>query len=194
MFYKLKEAIALPNQMLSIQFANGTTKLYDIKVLQEKMPVFEALKDERLFSTVKVDPGGYGISWNDDLDLSCDELWEHGIEVETPFDGLLSFSDATELWGLSESALRKAVSYGKIVPGVDARKYGKQWIVTREAMIREYGDPDQRRANIDKKLAALKHLGRTAPSVSEGCEPLRPYKELRDQMYNEMYERYLELK
>ena len=58
----------------------------------------------------------------------------------TPFDGLMSFSDASELWDLSESTLRKAVAYGKIVPGVDARKYGKQWIVNRDAMLREYGD------------------------------------------------------
>ena len=79
--------------------------------------------------------------WNDEIDLSCDELWENGVEVQTPFDGLMSFSDASELWGLSESTLRKAVSYGKIVPGVDARKYGKQWVVTREAMSREYGEP-----------------------------------------------------
>ena len=62
-------------------------------------------------------------------------------EVATLFDGLISFSDASELWGLSESTLRKAVAYGKIVPGVDARKYGKQWIVNRDAMLREYGNP-----------------------------------------------------
>ncbi|MDO4617167.1 MAG: DUF2442 domain-containing protein [Lachnospiraceae bacterium] len=28
--------------------------------------------------SVSVDVGGYGIIWNDDLDLSCDELWERG--------------------------------------------------------------------------------------------------------------------
>ncbi|WP_248922502.1 helix-turn-helix domain-containing protein [Olsenella intestinalis] len=53
----------------------------------------------------------------------------------------MSFADASELWGLSESTLRKAVSYGKIVSGVDARKFGKQWLVTRAAMEREYGEP-----------------------------------------------------
>ena len=58
-----------------------------------------------------------------------------------PFDGLILFSDASELWGLSESTLRKAVAYGKIVPGVDARKYGKQWIANRDTMNREYGNP-----------------------------------------------------
>ena len=63
--------------------------------------------------------------YNDDLDLSCDEVWENGTEVATLFDGLISFLDTSELWDLSESTLRKAVAYGKIVPGVDARKYGK---------------------------------------------------------------------
>ena len=29
----------------------------------------------------------------------------------------------------------------KIVPRVNARKYGKQWIVNRDAMLREYGNP-----------------------------------------------------
>ena len=78
---------------------------------------------------------------DDDVGLSCDEVWEKGMEVANPFDGLILFSDASELWGLNESTLRKAVAYGKIVPGVDARKYGKQWIVDRDAMIREYGNP-----------------------------------------------------
>ena len=141
LFHKVKDVSALPGMRLSVQFANGVTKLYDVAPLTARFPVFAHLADEALFSSVEVDQGGYGIVWNDDIDLSCDELWENGTEVSTPFDGLMSFSDASELWGLSESTLRKAVSYGKIVPGVDARKYGKQWVVTREAMGREYGEP-----------------------------------------------------
>ena len=58
-----------------------------------------------------------------------------------PFDGLLSFTDATKLWGLNESTLRKAISYGKLVSGVDACKYGKQWVISMDAMVREYGKP-----------------------------------------------------
>jgi len=65
----------------------------------------------------------------------------NNFNVELCTCSVISFSDASELWGLSESALRKAVAYGKIVPGVDARKYGKQWIVDRDAMLREYGNP-----------------------------------------------------
>ncbi len=131
----------MPGKKFSILFADGTTKTYDANPLISRFDAFEPLKNNSFFENVEVDIGGYGIIWSDDIDLSCDELWEHGITQTTPFDGLMSFADATELWGLSESTLRKAVSYGKIVSGVDARKYGKQWIVTRAAMEREYGQP-----------------------------------------------------
>ncbi len=104
--------------------------------------MFAQLKDNyTLFETVKVDVGGYGIVWNDELDISCDELYANGKLVKTPFDGLMAFSDATTLWGLNESTLRKAIAYGKLVNGVDVCKFGKQWVISVEAMRREYGEP-----------------------------------------------------
>lgn len=141
MFHKIKDVYPLPEWKLSVLFADGTTKTYDVKQLFSRIPVFRALQDEILFNSVQVDVGGYGIVWNDEIDLSCDELWENGVLEKTPFDDLMSLADATELWNLSESTLRKAISYGKIVSGVDARKYGKQWVITRQAMEREYGYP-----------------------------------------------------
>ena len=142
MFHKVKAVDALLDYCLSVQFAEGVTKIYDVKPLFAKWPPFKVLeKTPELFSAVKVDVGGYGIIWNDDLDLSCDELFENGETVKTPFDGLMAFTDATQLWGLNESTLRKAIAYGKLVNGVDACKYGKQWVVSVEAMKREYGEP-----------------------------------------------------
>lgn len=91
------------------------------------------------FFFVTVDVGGFGIVWDDSLDLSCDELWENGVRITSPFDGLIALSDATKLWGLNESTLRKAIAYGKLVDGVDVCKFGKQWVVSSEAMKREYG-------------------------------------------------------
>ena len=142
MFHKVKAVSALPDYFLSVQFAEGVTKRYDVKPLFDRWKAFSELeKSPELFSCVKVDAGGYGVAWNDDLDLSCDELYENGIAVETPFDGLIAFTDATQLWGLNESTLRKAISYGKLVDGVDACKFGKQWVVCERAMRREYGTP-----------------------------------------------------
>ena len=142
MFHKIKNVSPVSDFKLSVQFSEGVTKLYDMKPLFEKWPIFKELENNPAgFACVSVDTGGYGIVWNDDLDLSCDELWENGTAVETPFDGLMAFSDATELWGLNESTLRKAVSYGKLVNGVDVCKFGKQWVISVEAMNREYGTP-----------------------------------------------------
>ncbi len=140
MFHKIKNVSPLPEYKLSVQFAEGVTKIYDVKPLFQKIPIFKLLENNIVFSGVYVDVGGYGVIWNDELDLSCDELWENGTEVETPFDGLIAFSDATELWGLNESTLRKAISYGKLVNGVDVCKFGKQWVVSIDAMKREYGN------------------------------------------------------
>ena len=142
MFHKVKTVNVIPDYRLSVQFAEGVTKIYDLKPLFEKWPVFRNLKNnDTLLYSVEVDTGGYGIIWNDDIDLSCDELFENGEAVETPFDNLMAFTDATELWGLNESTLRKAISYGKLVTGIDACKYGKQWVISTEAMKREYGRP-----------------------------------------------------
>ena len=65
----------------------------------------------------------------------------NGKDVDTPFDGLIALSDATTLWGLNESTLRKAITYGKLINGQDVCKFGKQWVVTTKAMQREYGEP-----------------------------------------------------
>ena len=142
MFLKVKNVNALPDYKLSVQFAEGVTKSYDVAPLFEKYSFFLPLKDSpELFSSVIVDQSGYGIIWNDDIDISCDELWANGEEIDTPFDCLMAFSAATFLWNLNESTLRKAIAYGKLVNGVDVCKFGKQWIVSMEAMKREYGEP-----------------------------------------------------
>ena len=142
MFHKVKTVCALPDHQLSVQFAEGLTKIYDVKPLFKKWAAFKALEnDPALFSSIEVDVGGYGVVWNDNLDLSCDELYTNGRTVKSPFDGLIAFTDATELWGLNESTLRKAISYGKLVNGVDACKFGKQWVISAQAMRREYGEP-----------------------------------------------------
>ena len=80
MFHKVKSIEPCENYILLVTFESGEKKSYDIKPLTKKFPVFqELLSTEGLFNKVKVDQGGYGISWNDDIDLSCNELWENGI-------------------------------------------------------------------------------------------------------------------
>ena len=44
--------------------------------------IFNELKNPELFVQVKVDTGGYGISWNDDIDLDGEEIWANGTVVK----------------------------------------------------------------------------------------------------------------
>ena len=82
MFHKVKEVIPIENMLLKVKFVNDRTKIYDVKPLMKKWKVFEKLKNEEVFKKVQVDQGGYGISWNDDIDLECNELWENGTIIE----------------------------------------------------------------------------------------------------------------
>lgn len=54
------------------------------------------------------------------------------------FEGLYSFSEARKLLNLNESTLRKALKYGKIKEGEDCKKFGSAWVITIEALRREY--------------------------------------------------------
>jgi hypothetical protein len=65
---------------LAIKFDNGIEKEYDCEPLLDRAE-FRLLKDIGFFRTAKVDVGGYGISWNEDVDLSEHELWTNGKSI-----------------------------------------------------------------------------------------------------------------
>ena len=54
---------------------------------------------------------------------------------------VMTFAEATVLWGLADSTLRKMVTDNRLVEGKDYRKSGKVWIITKAAMKKLYGDP-----------------------------------------------------
>ena len=75
-FNKVSDVKLLKGHQLEITFEEGTVKNYDVSPLFSKRGEFCTLRDEPgLFELVKVDPGGYAVRWNDEIDLSCDELW-----------------------------------------------------------------------------------------------------------------------
>ncbi len=84
MFFKVKEVKPIEDYNLIVVFENGAIKKYDIKPLFDKWSIFKDLKSNNsLFNQVMVDCQGYGIKWNDEIDLSCNELWNNGVEIKT---------------------------------------------------------------------------------------------------------------
>lgn len=143
MFHKIRSVTPLEDYILRVEFCEGVTKVYDVKQLFDTFKVFNKLKENNLFIKVRVDKGGYAVIWNKEIDLACDDLFYDGKIIKSRFDGLIAARDATEIWGLNESTLRKAIQYGKLKRGIDVSKMGNQWIISVEAMVREYGEPKQ---------------------------------------------------
>jgi len=77
---RVKSVKPLTDMRLLVTFVDGMQKVYDCKGIVH-LDRFQSLENEAFFNTVTVDPGGYGISWSDETDLSEYELWNKGIEV-----------------------------------------------------------------------------------------------------------------
>ena len=82
MFYRIKAIKPIDNYKLLVTFFNDEVKEYNVSILFDKNQDFKVLSNTiGLFEQVKVDTGGYGISWNDELDLSCNELYFNGTSI-----------------------------------------------------------------------------------------------------------------
>ena len=69
--------------VLLVGFQNGIEKTYDVKNMFTMFPQLQILeKDQALFKHVAVDVGGYGLYWNDELDIDANEIWENGKDTE----------------------------------------------------------------------------------------------------------------
>ena len=132
---KVKEAVPLENMQVLVFFENGKIKKFDVKPIIEKYPEFEALKNPELFNVLRVEPGGYGISWNEDLDCSEVELYEGGVDVPLELSDFLAFAknnlittnEATSLLNCSRQNVEDLVRRGKLHPA-KVMKNGKLFL------------------------------------------------------------------
>ena len=79
MFHKLQGVFPMEDFVLGCKFRNGAIKLYDIKPLIREISAFAYFTEHpEAFKQVSISPGGNGIIWNDELDLSAEEVWVNG--------------------------------------------------------------------------------------------------------------------
>jgi hypothetical protein len=74
---KIQSVQALPGKKLRVTFVNGGIRLYDCRPLLKEEP-FKALQDDALFHLARAEEHGYGVIWNDEIDLAESEVWLHG--------------------------------------------------------------------------------------------------------------------
>ena len=121
---KIANVVPLSNMQLLVFFENGVIKKFDVKPIIKDYPEFEALEEPALFQMVKVEPGGYGVSWNEDLDCSEGELWENGVEIPLSVEDFVSFTqheivnttEVADMLGCTRQNVIAAIKNGHIQP------------------------------------------------------------------------------
>ena len=122
MFHKAVELEFKEGTTLELTFQDGKVKRYDMSVLFEKYPQLGALTDRYLFLSGKL-MGGYGIIWNDELDIEAETIYEEGDTVKTVMPAAdimvgnavaaaraekgISQKELSELTGIDQSDLSK---------------------------------------------------------------------------------------
>jgi hypothetical protein len=76
----LSAAATGPAELL-LRFSDGSMRVYDCGPLLERKGFDLLKKNPAFFRAVRVDAGGFGVSWNDDIDLSEYELWTNGKPI-----------------------------------------------------------------------------------------------------------------
>ncbi|MDO4982402.1 MAG: helix-turn-helix domain-containing protein [Eubacteriales bacterium] len=110
MFHKAVKIEYREGTVLELTFRDGYVKQFDMAVMFGIYPPLKALTDRSLFTSGKLSSGGYGIIWNDDLDLEAETVYEEGITVNklsTPVNTDIAdaLSSARAALGISQSEL-----------------------------------------------------------------------------------------
>ena len=84
MLHKITSLYTLSDYILLVGFGNGEFRKFDLKPLMDKYPAFATFKSVNgLFEQAQIDVSGFGVIWNDELDLSSEGIYEHGVSCRS---------------------------------------------------------------------------------------------------------------
>ena len=129
--------------IIQATFANGRIVEVDIEKLFGRTPSFVALKDKDLFNHVRIDGIGYGISWNDDLDLSSDFIYNNGKTIGFASPNI-------------KLAFAEALTYAREQEGISQRELAKRTkIIQADISKMEQGKGNPTLSTLDRLAKAL---------------------------------------
>lgn len=80
--HKITKIITLKKYVLLAQFENGERKQYDLQPIISEIDEFKTLAIVNgLFEQARVVSSGYCVSWNDNIDIACEEIYKNGKSV-----------------------------------------------------------------------------------------------------------------
>ena len=112
MFKKIAAVQPLGGTELIVWFVDGEARLFDAQELVDAQDEFAPLADEGFFRSASLAAEGYGVSWGEDLDLGCKDIYEHSKTidiVEAESTRVISdVVDARHTSGMSQAKLASA--------------------------------------------------------------------------------------
>lgn len=119
-----KNGVAKKVNVISIlrNFQNGSLDFYET--------LLNTFEDKRRFDSFKTSPGGYGIMWSDDVEVTYDKLYKIGYTISIDYDSIenivkhevLSISEVCEILHCSRQNVDDLISRGKLAPIKSAGK------------------------------------------------------------------------
>ena len=76
--WAVMEVIPHEDYTLSLKFADGSRKKFDMLPKIEQMKVFKPLKDISLF--MQAHKGGSGVAWDDQIDIAPETLYDESAD------------------------------------------------------------------------------------------------------------------
>lgn len=122
---KIEDVVTLSDYGLLVFFYNGVVKKCTLKKYFENNHRFSViLSNKGVYGSLKVSPGGNGINWGEQLEITSEEIEKMGIDVPLSLDDFLSFvkeriidgSEARELLNCSRQNLDDLVKRDKLHP------------------------------------------------------------------------------
>ena len=129
---KVEDVVPLSGFRLLVFFRNGEVRLCGAEALSSgRVECAPYLVREERFRTVEVQPGGYGVMWNDRAVISDRELYEKGESIPLSLDDLTGFvrdrivsaGEAAQLLGCSRQNIDDLIKRGKLHPVRRDAKY-----------------------------------------------------------------------
>ncbi len=78
----IEEVRPLEGFVLEAVFTGGEIRHYDCRALIERYSAFRAMEqDPEIFLHPRIESGGYGVVWTDELDVASEEIWDNGMAV-----------------------------------------------------------------------------------------------------------------
>mgnify|MGYP002508089029 CR=1 FL=1 len=139
---KVEDVLVLQDMHLLIFFRNGEIRKCSMREYFEKEKRFRALlMYPASFEAVRVQPGGYGIGWNEDTVITDQELYRMGTKIPLSAGdfcrfaerNLVNSAEAAGILGCSRQNIEKMIDGGKLHP---VKRFAKSTLLLRAEVER----------------------------------------------------------